>query len=417
VGVKVEGEVADARPGTYGGVGGPGAEMVEGELREGEEVIPQVRRKVRVSGGESGDKVVLRGADAPFSGEGAVNTGGNELDGEGNAAEVGAEGLGRFIVHDELGKGVSMGGEEVHDGSEGGEVGGGGFGSLGGEVDVPTEVGDQNILVALSGKVGETTGEVGSGTWRAGDGQGERGGGWISGGEGIPEVLGEFMAGGGRGGGTGDRQGVGRGGCTAGPKPLTDNVQVAESSVQGKGGVAADNFGSQSTCLDPSLSDGIKERGYRGGAHRFVPIGYKGGIPDIADGGGGGEGVESGAVAVGLSPTVVGNGCGGRGGGVGGGEDVEGPEVLVGELGAREEGEGVARVKKFHVRRRENGVSAGTEEGGEGDKGVSKSGGGSTPKREWLEAGGEEDPAGAGGFSLTTTVNKSIVQYTEYTVQ
>ena len=154
----------DARPGTYGGLGGPGAEMVEGELGEGEEVIPQVRRKVRVSGGESGDEVVLRGADAPFSGEGAVNTGGNELDGEGNAAEVGAEGLGRFIVHDELGKGVSMGGEKFHDGSEGGEVGGGGFGSLGGEVDVPTEVGDQNILVALSGKVGETTGEVGSGT-------------------------------------------------------------------------------------------------------------------------------------------------------------------------------------------------------------------------------------------------------------
>ena len=83
---------------------------------------------------------------------------------------------------------------------------------------------------------------------------------------------------------------------------------------------------------------------------------------------------------------------------MGGGEDGERPEVLVGELGAREEGEGVARVKKFHVRRRENGVSAGTEEGGEGDKGVSKSGGGSTPKRERLEAGGEEDPAGAGGF-------------------
>ena len=111
VGVKVKGEVVDARPGTECGVGSPGAEMVEGELGEGEEVIPQVRGKVRVSGGEGGDEVVLRGADAPFSGEGAVNTGGNELDGEGNAAEVGAEGLGRFIVHDELGKGVSMGGE------------------------------------------------------------------------------------------------------------------------------------------------------------------------------------------------------------------------------------------------------------------------------------------------------------------
>ena len=49
--------------------------------------------------------MVLPGADAPFSGEGSVNTGGNKLDREGNAAEIGAEGLGRFIVHDELGKG------------------------------------------------------------------------------------------------------------------------------------------------------------------------------------------------------------------------------------------------------------------------------------------------------------------------
>ena len=117
-----------------------------------------------MGGGEGGDEVVLPGADAPFSGEGAVNTGGNELDGKGNAAEIGAEGLGRFIVHDELGKGVSMGGEKFNDGAEGGEVGGGGFGSLGGEVDVSTKMGDQNVLVALSGKGGEATGEVGSGT-------------------------------------------------------------------------------------------------------------------------------------------------------------------------------------------------------------------------------------------------------------
>ena len=112
-----------------------------------------------MGGGEGSNKVVFAGADAPFGGEGAVNSRGDKLDGEGDfrGGEEGAELLGRFIVHDELGKGMSFGLEEGEDGLEGGEAVGGGFGSLGGEADVAVEVGDQYVLVACARLDGEAT--------------------------------------------------------------------------------------------------------------------------------------------------------------------------------------------------------------------------------------------------------------------
>ena len=66
VGVKVEGKAVNACPGRDGGVGGVGAEVVEGEFGEGDEFVPLVGGEVRVGGGEHGYKVVFGGADAPF---------------------------------------------------------------------------------------------------------------------------------------------------------------------------------------------------------------------------------------------------------------------------------------------------------------------------------------------------------------
>ena len=46
-------------PGRKGGVGGAGAEVIEGEFSVGEDFVPEIRGKVGVAGGEGGDQVIL----------------------------------------------------------------------------------------------------------------------------------------------------------------------------------------------------------------------------------------------------------------------------------------------------------------------------------------------------------------------
>ena len=82
VGVKVKWGVVYACPGREGGVGGVGAEVVEGEFRDGNELIPFVGGEVRMGRGEDGDEVVFARADAPLRRQSAVDARGDKLDGE-----------------------------------------------------------------------------------------------------------------------------------------------------------------------------------------------------------------------------------------------------------------------------------------------------------------------------------------------
>ncbi len=59
VGGEVIRETVKAKPSREGGVRAPGAHNIEGDFGKGEEPVPKVVGKVRVGGGEDGDKVVF----------------------------------------------------------------------------------------------------------------------------------------------------------------------------------------------------------------------------------------------------------------------------------------------------------------------------------------------------------------------
>ena len=63
MGGEVKGEAVKACPGGYGGVRGPRAEVVEGNLRCLEEIVPEVRGEVRVGRRKRGDEVIFSRPD------------------------------------------------------------------------------------------------------------------------------------------------------------------------------------------------------------------------------------------------------------------------------------------------------------------------------------------------------------------
>ena len=69
---KIEGAAVEAVMGGDGGVGGPGAEVVEGEFDVRDEVIPSVGGERDVRGGECGEEVIFGCANVSLSGECAV---------------------------------------------------------------------------------------------------------------------------------------------------------------------------------------------------------------------------------------------------------------------------------------------------------------------------------------------------------
>ena len=64
------------------GAGGPGAEMVEGQLSHREELVPEVGGERGVGSGEEGNEVVLRRANRAFGWIRTVIRGGDKLVGE-----------------------------------------------------------------------------------------------------------------------------------------------------------------------------------------------------------------------------------------------------------------------------------------------------------------------------------------------
>ena len=90
VGGEVDGGAEKTSVGGEGGVGKPGAKMVEGQLSVGEEEIPEARGEVDVDRGEDRSEVIFERADSTFSRVGAVVVGGGRT-----VREGGREGTGR----------------------------------------------------------------------------------------------------------------------------------------------------------------------------------------------------------------------------------------------------------------------------------------------------------------------------------
>ena len=163
VGGEVDGGAEKTSVSGEGGVGKPGAKMVEGQLSVGEEEIPEVRGEVDVDRGEDRSEVIFERADSTFSRVGAVIVGGNVLDvgGGGKGLEEGGEEGGRLIVGDDVGDGVAVGSEESEGGAEGADVGGSRAGGLGLRVHVPLVRGNEYVLVTAAGRHWEAAREVG----------------------------------------------------------------------------------------------------------------------------------------------------------------------------------------------------------------------------------------------------------------
>ena len=80
VGGEVIRETVEARPSRDGGVRAPGAQNIEGDFGKGEEPVPKVVGKVRVGGGEDGNKVVFARPYCPLCRVASVNLWGYKCD-------------------------------------------------------------------------------------------------------------------------------------------------------------------------------------------------------------------------------------------------------------------------------------------------------------------------------------------------
>jgi hypothetical protein len=101
--------------------------------------------------------VVFGGANATLRGKGTVIVGGNVLIRDEGRFEEESEVVKGFVVRKEVSEGVEKSFEERDDGGKGSDIGGGGTGFEGGEVDIPPVDNHQDVLVTLGRADGEAT--------------------------------------------------------------------------------------------------------------------------------------------------------------------------------------------------------------------------------------------------------------------
>ena len=106
MGGKVVGGTMETMVGRERGVEGPRAEMVEGKLGLGEQVVPAVRREGDVGGREDGDEMVFGGTYSTFRREGAMVVGRDVLIGDEGRAEVRGKVRRSFVVEEKVGERV-----------------------------------------------------------------------------------------------------------------------------------------------------------------------------------------------------------------------------------------------------------------------------------------------------------------------
>jgi hypothetical protein len=97
VGEEIGAVTVEAVVGGQLGVGCPWSEVVEGQLSNGEEEMPEVGGEGRVDGGEDGNEVVFVSANGALGGVSSVLVGGYVLDEQVVGGEEGSE-VGRFLV-------------------------------------------------------------------------------------------------------------------------------------------------------------------------------------------------------------------------------------------------------------------------------------------------------------------------------
>ena len=177
VGFEVEGGTMEAMPSGLGGVGGPGAEVVECQLGHGEDVVPLVGGESDMSGREGGEEVIFGRADGALRTVGAVVVGGNVLGTHGGAPcfkkrfEVG----GGLVIEDQENDGVFAVRKKIKSARERGYVGAGVPTFHGLQFNVPLVVGDEDVIISPSGREMVLAGEVSGRPLLAGENKGTRG--------------------------------------------------------------------------------------------------------------------------------------------------------------------------------------------------------------------------------------------------
>ena len=66
MGIEIEGIAVHTGTGGFGGVRGPPAHAVQGELKGRKEEMPKVGRKGNMASSEGGNEVIFTGTDCPF---------------------------------------------------------------------------------------------------------------------------------------------------------------------------------------------------------------------------------------------------------------------------------------------------------------------------------------------------------------
>ncbi len=135
-------------------------EVVKGEFGDGQEKVPAIGRERDVCSGEDRNEVILGGSHRSLGFVVAVVVGGNvlELDGGRELTEDGSEVLGRFVVQDDVPKGVREGSEEKRSRLEGRNIARCRAGLHGDEMNIVKMDNDEYILVSQGRGDGKKTG-------------------------------------------------------------------------------------------------------------------------------------------------------------------------------------------------------------------------------------------------------------------
>ncbi len=168
---KVVGDTMETMVGGERGVEGPGSEVVKGELGLWEQVVPAVRREGDVGGREDGDKMVFGGTNGSFRRVGTMVKGRDVLEGEVDREEERSEVRRGLVIKKNVNQRVRERAEERDNRLESRDIGGGGAGLHGVQVNVPVMQDNEDVLVSCRVFDRETPGQIGGSPLRLVDGE------------------------------------------------------------------------------------------------------------------------------------------------------------------------------------------------------------------------------------------------------
>ena len=149
MGGEVERGAKQASIGREGGVEGPGAEVIDGQLRMRKEPIPKVKREVGVDSREDREEMVFERADVALGRVGPMVVGGHVLHSRRRRerAEEGGEGGGALVVCDKSEDRKTAAAKKIEHPGESGNIGGSSAARHRLDMDITMQRRDEHVLL------------------------------------------------------------------------------------------------------------------------------------------------------------------------------------------------------------------------------------------------------------------------------